>query len=167
MSWKRITDPSELYKKDDLVEAKILNIDYVNKRISLSIKEILPDIWEDFFSKHSLDEVVEGKVTKIVDFGAFVDLGEGVEGLVHISELSEEHIENPASILEVGKDYKFALIKLDREEKRIGLSLKDAKRKEQEEKEKEKQRLKEAEGRLSLGDIFDLSKFQKKEDEND
>jgi small subunit ribosomal protein S1 len=167
LSWKRITDPSELYKKDDLVEAKILNIDYVNKRISLSIKEILPDIWEDFFSKHSLDEVVEGKVTKIVDFGAFVDLGEGVEGLVHISELSEEHIENPASILEVGKDYKFALIKLDREEKRIGLSLKDAKRKEQEEKEKEKQRLKEAEGRLSLGDIFDLSKFQKKEDEND
>ncbi len=80
LSWRRIAHPSELYKKGDQVEAKITNIDVVNKRISLSIKDVLPDVWEKFFTSHSLNESVEGAVTKIVDFGAFVDLGDGVEG---------------------------------------------------------------------------------------
>ncbi|MFB3851467.1 MAG: 30S ribosomal protein S1 [Acidobacteriota bacterium] len=162
LSWKRIAHPSELFKKGDVVEAKIKDLDVVNKRISLSIKDVLPDIWEEFFNKHSLNEVVNGTVTKIVDFGAFVDLGDGVEGLVHISELSEEHIEDPATVLEVGKVYPFKLIKLDREEKRIGLSLKDITPKQQEAEDKGSS----GDGRLSLGEIFDLSHFQKKgEDE--
>ncbi|MCX7831153.1 MAG: S1 RNA-binding domain-containing protein, partial [Acidobacteria bacterium] len=162
LSWKRVAHPSELFKKGDVVEAKITNLDFVNKRISLSIKDVLPDIWEEFFDKHRLNEIVNGTVTKIVDFGAFVDLGDGVEGLVHISELSEEHVEDPATVLEVGKVYPFKLIKLDRNEKRIGLSLKDVSEKEKEEEEKTSS----GDGRLSLGEIFDLSKLQKKgEDE--
>lgn len=161
LSWKRITHPSEILKKGDVVEAKIINLDLVNKRISLSIKEVLPDIWQEFFDKHKENDIVNGTVTKIVDFGAFVDLGEGVEGLVHISEISEEHIDNPASVLEIGKVYPFKLIKLDREERRIGLSLKDVSTKKCDEVEKGSS----GDGRLSLGEIFDLSHFQKKEED--
>lgn len=161
LSWKRVAHPSEIFKKGDVVEAKITNLDHVNKRISLSIKDVLPDIWEEFFDKHKQFDVVNGTVTKIVDFGAFVDLGDGVEGLVHISELSEEHIDNPASVLEIGKVYPFKLIKLDREEKRIGLSLKDVSAQKNEEAEKSSS----GDSRLSLGEIFDLSHFQKKEED--
>lgn len=162
LSWKRVAHPSELLKKGDVVKAKITGLDFVNKRISLSIKDVLPDVWEEFFDKHTLNEIVNGTVTKIVDFGAFVDLGEGVEGLIHISELSEEHVENPATVLEVGKVYAFKLIKLDRKEKRIGLSMKDIAPKQQEEENKGSS----GDGRLTLGEIFDLSHFQKKgEDE--
>ncbi|HNQ77713.1 MAG TPA: 30S ribosomal protein S1 [Acidobacteriota bacterium] len=163
LSWRRIAHPSELYKKGDQVEAKITNIDVVNKRISLSIKDVLPDVWEKFFTSHSLNESVEGAVTKIVDFGAFVDLGDGVEGLVHISELSEDHIEDPSQVVEVGKAYSFKLIRMDRDEKRIGLSLKENRPVEEEPKSSDKPAGKD--GRVSLGDIFDLSQFQKKDGE--
>lgn len=165
VSWKRISHPSEIYKKGDVVEAKIKEIDPVNKRISLSIKDVLPDIWEEFFKSHNLNEIVEGTVTKIVDFGAFVDLGEGVEGLVHISELSDEHVDNPSKVLEVGQKYKFKLIKLDREERRIGLSLKEAKKEEEKEEIKAVSTEKETKG-VTLGEIMSML-GKKEESEND
>jgi len=128
LSWKRINHPNEVVSKGDQVEAVITNIDSVNQRLSLSMKALTPDIWEGFFQSHYVGDVVEGTVTKLVDFGAFVDLGNGVEGLVHISELSEKHITDCAEILEEGHTYPFKVIRLEPDEKRIGLSLKEGER---------------------------------------
>lgn len=167
LSWKRINHPSEILKKGDDVSAVITNIDAVNQRLSLSIKALLPDIWEQFFQNHYVGDVVPGTVTKIVDFGAFVDLGDGVEGLVHISELSDKHITSCSEVVEVGQSYPFKIIRLEPHEKRIGLSLKEGQRRErqQREREEEPQYRPADDGRVSLGDVLDFSGFQKNGEE--
>ncbi len=167
LSWKRINHPSEVVKKGDEVEAVITNIDAVNQRLSLSMKALMPDIWDKFFQSHYVGDVVPGTVTKIVDFGAFVDLGDGVEGLVHISELSDQHITSCSEVVDVGQSYPFKIIRLEPNEKRIGLSLKEGHRRERQQREREDDsHYRPAEdGSVSLGDVLDFSGFQKNDEE--
>ena len=90
MSWsKRIKHPSEVLKKGDVVEAMVLNIDAENQRLSLGLKQLATDIWDDFFSRHHVGDTIEGKVVRMTNFGAFVELDEGIEGLIHVSEFDE------------------------------------------------------------------------------
>src|SRR5205085_121615 len=90
MSWsKRIKHPSEVLKKGDVVEAMVLSIDAENQRLSLGLKQLATDIWDDFFSRHNVGQIVEGKVTRMTNFGAFVELDEGIEGLIHVSEFDD------------------------------------------------------------------------------
>jgi len=167
LSWKRVNHPSEIIKKGDEVEAVITNIDAVNQRLSLSVKALQPDIWEEFFRAHYVGDVVPGTVTKLVDFGAFVDLGGGVEGLVHISELSDKHVASCAEVVQVGQEYPFKVIRLEPHDKRIGLSLKEGIRRQQQHTEGEAEpeyRATADNGRVSLGDVLNLKDFGRKEE---
>jgi small subunit ribosomal protein S1 len=122
MSWsKRIKHPSEVLKKGDTVEAMVLNIDAENQRLSLGLKQLATDIWEDFFSRHQVGAVVEGKIVRITNFGAFVELDESIEGLIHVSELDDSHADRVE--LRVGETYQMRIIKLSPGERKIGLSI--------------------------------------------
>ena len=123
MSWsKRVKHPSEILKKGDVVEAMVLNIDAENQRLSLGLKQLATDIWDDFFSRHQVGTVIEGKVVRMTNFGAFVELDEGIEGLIHVSEFDDsrpgEKIE-----LQVDETYPMKIIRLSPEERKIGLSI--------------------------------------------
>src|SRR5437762_2460928 len=123
MSWsKRIKHPSEVLKKGDVVEAMVLNIDAENQRLSLGLKQLATDIWDDFFSRHHVGDTVEGKVVRMTNFGAFVELDEGIEGLIHVSEFDDTHGGEKIS-LEVGSNYQMKIIKLSPAEHKIGLSI--------------------------------------------
>lgn len=125
MSWtKRIKHPSEVLKKGDTVNAVILSIDSDSQKISLGIKQLEPDRWEDFASRHQIGDVVKGNVVRITNFGAFVQLADGIEGLCHVSELDERHVEKPEEILKPGQEIDMRIIKMNISEKKIGLSLK-------------------------------------------
>jgi small subunit ribosomal protein S1 len=125
MSWtKRIKHPSEVLKKGDEVQAVILSIDAANQKLSLGIKQLEPDRWEDWFNRHQLGDVVRGRVVRMTNFGAFVELEEGIEGLCHVSELDEKHVERPTEFLNIGQEVDMKVIKLNLQEKKIGLSLK-------------------------------------------
>jgi small subunit ribosomal protein S1 len=122
MSWsKRIKHPSEVLKKGDTVQAMVLNIDAENQRLSLGLKQLQTDIWDEFFSQHRGGEVVEGKVVRVTNFGAFVELADGIEGLIHVSEFDDQHGERLE--LKVGETYQMKLIKLVPAERKIGLSI--------------------------------------------
>lgn len=130
MSWtKKIKHPSDLYKKGQEVEAVVLNIDRRNERFSLGIKQLTPDPWKDVFRRYRKGEVVSGKVTNVTDFGAFVELEEGIEGLVHVSEISREKIEKPSDALRVGETVSAMVLHIDPHDRRIGLSIKGLKEK--------------------------------------
>ncbi len=123
ISWtKRIKHPSEALKKNQEVEAVITAIDVDNRRLSLSIKDLEPNAWERFFDTHRLGDVVSGKVTRFANFGAFVELEDGIEGLCHVSELSEQHVEKPEDAVKIGQKLQFKILKMDREARKIGLS---------------------------------------------
>jgi small subunit ribosomal protein S1 len=125
MSWTRkIKHPGELYKKGQEVEAVVLNIDPKNERFSLGIKQLTPDPWKEVSRRYRRGEVVTGKVTNVTDFGAFVELEEGIEGLVHVSEISKEKIEKPSDVLKVGDTVSAIVLHIDPHERRIGLSMK-------------------------------------------
>ncbi len=126
LSWtQKVKHPSELYKKGDEVEAVVLNIDIENERFSLGIKQLTPDAWEaEIPNKYTIGRVVAGKITKIHDFGAFMELESGVEGLIHVSEMSTERVNNPADLVSEGQEVTAEIISVDREERKIGLSLK-------------------------------------------
>ena len=127
LSWtKRIKHPSEVLNKGDEVEALILKIDSENQRLSLGVKQLLPNVLEDFFQTHNTGTVLPGKIVRLTEFGAFVELFEGVEGLVHISELSEGHIDRPEDQFAVDQEVRVKVIKIDPVEKKIGLSIKAA-----------------------------------------
>jgi small subunit ribosomal protein S1 len=126
MSWsKRIKHPSEVLKKGDVVEAMVLSIDAENQRLSLGLKQLATDIWDDFFSRHNVGQIVEGKVTRMTNFGAFVELDEGIEGLIHVSEFDDSHGAGGGEKLnlEVGQTYQMKIIKLSPSERKIGLSI--------------------------------------------
>jgi small subunit ribosomal protein S1 len=130
MSWtKKIKHPGELYKKGQEVEAVVLNIDRKNERFSLGIKQLTPDPWKDVARRYRKGEVVGGKVTNVTDFGAFVELEEGIEGLVHVSEISREKVEKPSDALKVGETLSAIVLHIDPYERRIGLSIKGLKEK--------------------------------------
>ena len=125
LSWtKRVKHPSEVLKKGQLVQAVILNIDAPNRRLSLGVKQLQPDAWESFFRAHQVGDVVRGRVCRAINFGVFVELAPGVEGLCHRSEIpgsSEHRAEEPA--LPIGEEMDFKIVKLNEAEKKIGLSI--------------------------------------------
>src|SRR6266446_951287 len=126
MSWsKRIKHPSEVLKKGDVVEAMVLNIDAENQRLSLGLKQLATDIWDDFFSRHHVGDTIEGKVVRMTNFGAFVELDEGIEGLIHVSEFDDSHHtgKDEKITLTVGESYPMKIIKLAPAERKIGLSI--------------------------------------------
>jgi small subunit ribosomal protein S1 len=126
MSWsKRIKHPSEVLKKGDVVEAMVLNIDAENQRLSLGLKQLATDIWDDFFSHRHVGDTIEGKVVRMTNFGAFVELDEGIEGLIHVSEFDDsQHAGKDGKIdLTVGETYPMKIIKLAPAERKIGLSI--------------------------------------------
>jgi len=128
MSWtKKIKHPSELFKKGQEVEAVVLNIDRRNERFSLGIKQLTPDPWKEVTHRYRKGDVVMGKVTNLTDFGAFVELEEGIEGLIHVSEISREKIDKPSDVLKVGDTVSAMILHVDSSERRIGLSLKTLK----------------------------------------
>lgn len=123
ISWtKRIKHPSEALKKNQDVEAMITAIDVENRRLSLSIKDLEPNAWDVFFDTHKPGDQVAGKVTRFANFGAFVELEDGIEGLCHVSELSDQHVEKPEDAVKIGQRIAFKILKMDREAKKIGLS---------------------------------------------
>ncbi len=125
MSWTRkINHPSEVLKKGDVVEARVLNIDKENQRVSLGIKQLESDPWEAIDTRFKVGDLVTGQVAKIASFGAFVNLDGDIDGLIHISQLSEEHVERVKDVIKVGDEIKARVIKVDKVERRIGLSIK-------------------------------------------
>ncbi len=123
MSWsKRLKHPSEMLKKGDTVEAMVLNIDADNQRLSLGLKQLQTDIWDEFFSQHHVGDTVEGKVVRLTNFGAFVELAEGIEGLIHVSEFDEQEGGERLE-LKVDESYQMKIIKLIPAERKIGLSI--------------------------------------------
>jgi len=123
MSWsKRVKHPSEVLKKGDTVEAMVLSIDAENQRLSLGLKQLATDIWEDFFTRHRVGDTIEGKVVRMTNFGAFVELDEGIEGLIHVSEFDDTQGGEKLS-LEVGQTMPMKIIKLSPSERKIGLSI--------------------------------------------
>lgn len=123
ISWsRRIKHPSELLKKGQEIEAVITSIDIENRRLSLSIKDLEPNAWERFVNEHQPGDVVRGKIARFANFGAFVELEENLEGLCHISELSEERVEKPESVVQLGQEMDFKILRIDSEGKKIGLS---------------------------------------------
>jgi small subunit ribosomal protein S1 len=123
ISWtKRIKHPSEALKKNQEVEAVITAIDIDNRRLSLSIKDLEPNVWDRFFDERKPGDVVSGKITRFANFGAFVEIEEGIEGLCHVSELSEQHVEKPEDSVQIGQQMQFKVLKMDRDAKKIGLS---------------------------------------------
>src|SRR5215813_3071649 len=123
MSWsKRVKHPSEILKKGDVVEAMVLNIDAENQRLSLGLKQLATDIWDDFFTRHHVGDTIEGKVVRMTNFGAFVELDEGIEGLIHVSEFDDAAGKDKVE-LTVGETYPMKIIKLAPSERKIGLSI--------------------------------------------
>jgi small subunit ribosomal protein S1 len=127
LSWTRkINHPSEVFKKGDEVEAEVIDIDKTNQRISLGIKQLSEDPWKNIDQKYKIGDLVKGKVTKLASFGAFVQLQDDIDGLVHISQLSEDHVAKVKDVLKVGQEVEARVIKVDKVERRIGLSIKAA-----------------------------------------
>jgi small subunit ribosomal protein S1 len=122
LSWtKRVKHPSEILKKGEKLRAVVLGVEPENRRLSLGIKQLQPDVWETFFAQHRVGDVVKGKVLRTAQFGAFVEIAEGVEGLCHVSEAADA---NGAPIkLEAGQEHDFKIIKMNQEEKKVGLSI--------------------------------------------
>ena len=126
LSWKHIDHPSEVVEVGDEVTVEVLDVDMDRERVSLSLKATQEDPWQHFARTHAIGQVVPGKVTKLVPFGAFVRVEDGIEGLVHISELAERHVELPEQVVQVGQDLFVKVIDIDLERRRISLSLKQA-----------------------------------------
>jgi small subunit ribosomal protein S1 len=126
LSWKHIDHPSEVVEVGQPVEVEVLEVDLDRERVSLSLKATQEDPWRQFARTHAIGQIVPGKVTKLVPFGAFVRVEDGIEGLVHISELAERHVEVPEQVVKVGSDAMVKVIDIDLDRRRISLSLKQA-----------------------------------------
>lgn len=123
ISWsRRIKHPSEVLKKGQEIDAVITSIDAENRRLSLSIKDLEPNAWDRFVNEHKPGDVVKGKVARFANFGAFIELDDNLEGLCHISELSEERVEKPEDVVQLGQEMEFKILRIDSENKKIGLS---------------------------------------------
>lgn len=126
LSWKRVKDPSEIVSVGDNVEVYVINVDKENNKISLSLKDIKYDPWNNIEEKYKIGSVIEGVVSKFMNFGVFIELEAGVEGLVHISEIAEERILKPSDVLNIGDKVKVKVLDVNKKEKRISLSIKEA-----------------------------------------
>ena len=126
LSWRHVENPNEIVKVGDKVTVKVLEIDNEKERISLSIKQVTEDPWLDFELTFKENDVVDGEVTKVVPFGAFVTIGKGVEGLVHVTEISVEKVDSPELALAIGQKVQVKIIELDIPKRRVNLSIKQA-----------------------------------------
>jgi small subunit ribosomal protein S1 len=124
LSWSHVNHPSELLEIGQEVQVKVLDIDRERQRISLGLKQTQSDPWQQVIDTYDQGDVIEGKVTKVVTFGAFIEVVPGVEGLVHISELAQHHVENPREVVSQGESVKAKIIEMDPERRRLSLSLK-------------------------------------------
>jgi small subunit ribosomal protein S1 len=136
LSWSHVNHPSEVVAIGDTVRIKVLDIDRDRQRISLGLKQTQEDPWQRVISSHRPGDVLEGEVTKVVAFGAFVEILPGVEGLVHISELADHHVESPSEVVEPGTTLNVKILEIDEERRRLSLSIKQV-----------------AEGKMSMGDL--------------
>jgi small subunit ribosomal protein S1 len=158
MSWTRkINHPSEMLKKGDEVEATVLEVDRANQRIALGMKQLEIDPWANIETLYKVGDLVQGKVTKLASFGAFVGLQHEIDGLVHISQISEERVDKIKNVLKVGQDVSARVVKIDRNERRIGLSIKAAAYSDEQLKEEQKMldALKPGEDLVALQHAFD------------
>jgi small subunit ribosomal protein S1 len=126
LSWNKVNNPETAYQIGDEVEAEVIDINHERGRISLSIRRLQPDPWQESVAKYKIGDIIEGTVTKLVNFGAFVRVEEGLEGLIHISELSNQRVAHPGDVVKEGEVLKLKIISLDSERHRLGLSLKQA-----------------------------------------
>lgn len=157
LSWTRkVNHPSEVLKKGDDIEAQVLGIDKQNQRISLGIKQLSTDPWEQIDTHYKVGDLVKGEVTKIASFGAFIQLADEIDGLVHISQISEERVNKVKDVLKAGDPVEARVIKVDRTERRIGLSIKAANYSEADLKKEQKayENLRSGEMLGSMGDAF-------------
>jgi len=160
VSWTRkINHPSEVLKKGDEVEAVVLEVDRPNQRIALGIKQLSQDPWANIDQLYKVGDVVTGKVTKLASFGAFVGLQHDIDGLVHISQVSEERVDKIKNVLKAGQDVTARVIKIDKGERRIGLSIKAASYTDEQLKEEQKifDALKPGEDLVALQHAFDAA----------
>lgn len=157
LSWTRkINHPSEMLKKGDEIEAQVLGIDKQNQRISLGIKQLGSDPWENIDRHYKVGDLVKGKISKIASFGAFVQLEDEIDGLVHISQIQEERVNKVKDVLNIGDDVEARVVKVDRGERRIGLSIKAATYSEEQLKQEQKvlDTIQSGEMLGSMGDAF-------------
>ena len=158
MSWTRkINHPSEMMKKGDVVEATVLEVDRPNQRIALGMKQLETDPWSNIETLYKVGDLVTGKVTKLASFGAFVGLQHEIDGLVHISQISEERVDKIKNVLKAGQEVSARVVKIDRNERRIGLSIKAASYTDEQIKEEQKilDALKPGEDLVALQHAFD------------
>jgi len=142
LSWtKKIGHPSEMLKKSDEIEAVVLSVDQEKQRLALGLKQLAEDPWiRAIPDAYRPGMVVKGHVTKIANFGVFVELAPGLEGLLHISEISDQKVEKPEDVLKVGQDVDVKILRVDSDERKIGLSLKRAQWAQEEEKREEERK---------------------------
>ena len=126
LSWNHVNHPSEVVKVGQEIEVQVLDVDLNRERISLGLKQTTEDPWRSLVKKYPVGAIVEGTVTKLVSFGAFVDLGDGVEGLVHISEMAKQHVDQPNQVCSVGDTVQVKVMEIDLDRRRISLSMKSA-----------------------------------------
>ncbi len=155
LSWtKKVRHPSEVYKKGDEVEAVVLGIEVEHERVSLGVKQLTPDPWDTVAQRYPLNSRVNGKVSSVADFGVFVELEEGIEGLIHISQLSNERVDKPSSLFKVGDELEALVVQVDSKERRIGLSIKGLRAHEEREEMQAYLKREHEASRFSLEDIL-------------
>jgi len=155
LSWtKKVRHPSEIYKKGDEVEAVVLGIEVEHERVSLGVKQLTPDPWDTVAQRYPLNNRVNGKVSSVADFGVFVELEEGIEGLIHISQLSNERVDKPSSLFKVGDELEALVVQVDSKERRIGLSIKGLRAHEEREEMQAYLKREHEASRFSLEDIL-------------
>jgi small subunit ribosomal protein S1 len=155
ISWtKKIRHPSEAYQVGDVVQAKVLVVDQENEKFTLGVKQLAEDPWSYVPSKYPVGVLVDGLVTNITDFGLFVEVEEGIEGLIHVSEISSKKIKTPAEMFKEGVTIQAKVIHVSAEERRLGLSIRQLKEDEEKKKPKEFRTSGDSAGGQSLGDLI-------------
>lgn len=149
LSWGRVHRAEEVVKEGDKVEVFVGEVDAQNERVALILKDINEEPWTKYGEGLKIGDILEGKVMKFLNFGAFVELFPGIEGLVHINEITEEHIAKPSDVLTIGQKVKVKILDVDKNNKRVSLTIKDA-----EEKSKEYLQYNDSDEGVSLGDLF-------------
>jgi len=126
MSWtKRVEHPSEVLQKGQEVEVAVLNVDVERQRLSLGLKQLKPNVWDQFVEKHKTGDMIHGKVTKLTNFGAFIELADGLEGLLHVSEIADRHVKDPSDELQLGDELEVRILKIETDSRKIALSLRE------------------------------------------
>ncbi|NPV28617.1 MAG: bifunctional 4-hydroxy-3-methylbut-2-enyl diphosphate reductase/30S ribosomal protein S1 [Firmicutes bacterium] len=152
MSWGRVNHPSEVVQEGNEIEVYVLSVDKENKRISLSLKQVLPNPWDTVDERYQVGQIVTGTIVRLVSFGAFVEIEPGVEGLVHISRLADRRVGKPEDVVAVGQEVKVKILDINKQDQRIGLSIRDARV--NHEKVEKNPASSGSEVCLNLGDVF-------------